>query len=292
MESLLAGGSSSARACLERQLGRLASRGSCSGPWTIANALQVKFNPQKVGLPKRASVTLQIANPLGLADLAMHGNDLRGWGQRIPPDQNLLFVRGFDAAPRQFKYDINQRFGSTRPSESTTHTLPFISLSLSVDIGVPRERQLLTQRLDAGRGRPGDRANVETMKNLGTSAIPNPMAMLLTQELELGLTRVQADSLANLSRSFAVFADSVWTPVAGFLAALPEVYQHGEAYTRYVLARERTVDYLLTLVSHAKGVLSASQQRKLPLQISNFLDRRVLQFLRSSSAGDGRPVSR
>ncbi len=292
MQSLLARGSSSARACLEKQLGRLASRGSCSGPWTIANALQVKFNPQKIGLPKRATVTLQIANPIGLADLAIHGNDLRGWGQRIPPDQNLLFVRGFDAATHEFKYDVNQRFGSTRPSESTTHTLPYISLSLNVDIGVPRERQLLTQRLDAGRGRPGDRANVETMRNLGTSAIPNPMAMLLTQELELGLTRIQADSLANLSRSFAVFADSVWTPVAGYLAALPEVYQHAEAYARYVVARERTVDYLLTLVPYAKGVLSGSQQRKLPLQISNFLDRRVLQFLRSSSAGDARPLSR
>jgi len=118
------------------------------------------------------------------------------------------------------------------------------------------------------------------------------MAMVLTQELELGLTRQQADSLANLSHKFSVFADSVWTPVALYLAGLPERYGQGAAYARYVSARERTVDYLLTLAPHAKGVLTASQQRKLPLQISNYLDRRVLEFLRSSTLGDSSPFSR
>jgi hypothetical protein len=291
LRSLLTNGSSPARSCLARQLNQLSERGSCQAPWSVANALQIKFNPQKIGLPKRATVSFQILNPLGLADLALHGaSDIRGWGQNIPPDQNLLFVRGFDAASHQFKYDVNQRFGSTRPRESATHTLPYISLSVSLDIAPPRERQLLTQRLGIGRGRPGDRADRETMKSLGTSQIPNPMAMLLSQEYELRLTRVQADSLANLSHSFSVFADSVWSPVASYLAGLPDDYSRGEAYGRYVSARERTVDYLLTLVPYAKGLLTASQRRQLPLQISNYLDRRVLEFLRSSSVGDGASV--
>jgi hypothetical protein len=293
MRTLMANGTSSARDCLAGQLNRLADRGSCQAPWTVTNAVQVKFNPQKIGLPKRAAILLSIFNPLGLADLALHGDaNLRGWGQRIPPDQNLLYVRGFDAATRQFKYEVNQRFGSTRPRESTVRALPFVSLGVSFDLGVPRERQLLTQRLDAGRGRPGSRANPESMKNLGTSAIPNPMAMILTQEVELRLTRQQADSLATLSHKFSVFADSVWTPVASYLAALPEVYSHAEAYSRYVSARERTVDYLLTMVPETKAILTAPQLRRLPLQISNFLDRRVLEFLRSSSAGDASPFAR
>jgi hypothetical protein len=210
---------------------------------------------------------------------------VRGWGQNIPPDQNLLFVRGFDPSAKQFKYEVNQRFGSTRPRESAVHSFPYLSLSMRLDVGVPRERQLLTQRLDIGRERPGDRASRETMKNLGTSTIPNPMAMIMTQELELELTRGQADSLANLSRKFSVFTDSVWTPVASYLAALPDGYSHADAYGRYVSARERTVDFLLTLVPDAKGVLTASQRRLLPLQISRYLDRRVLDFLRSSTTG-------
>jgi hypothetical protein len=168
-----------------------------------------------------------------------------------------------------------------------------MSLSVNVDIGVPRERQVLTQRLDMGRSRPGDRLSWDIMKQLGQATIPNPITMILGVEKELGLTRRQADSLANLNLRFNNFADSVWTPVARMLAELPESYRRGEAYERYVSAREATVDYLIGLVGPAKGVLSAGQRRRLPPQIANYLDRRVLEFLRSSSAGDlGRVMGR
>jgi hypothetical protein len=53
-----------------------------------------------------------------------------------------------------------------------------------------------------------------------------------------------------------------------------------------VSARERTVDYLISLVDDVKAILTASQRRRLPLQIVNYLDERVLRFLRSSSSGD------
>ena len=291
MRSLLGNTTPSVRDCLLRQLGTVAERGSCRAPW-IANAgLIVKFNPQKIGLPKRATVTLQLQNPLALADLALHGsNDLRGWGQSIPPDQNLLFVRGFDPATREFKYDVNQRFGSTRPQQSSNYALPFVSIGLNVDIGMPRERQLLTQRLDMGRGSPGTRATADAMTTFGVSSIPNPMYLILQQADLLGLTREQADSLATLSRAFAQFADSVWTPAGRYLASLPDRYVTREAYDRYVVARERTVDYLRTLAPQAKNVLTPAQRRKLPLQVTNFLDERVLKFLRSSSGGDGSSV--
>ena len=285
MRTLLATGAPAARACLSKQLGQLASRASCQAPWTVANAVQLKFNPAKVGLPKRATIALTVANPLGIVDLALHGAaGTHGWGQQIPPDDNLLYVRGYDPATRAFKYDVNQRFGSTRPQESTTHTLPFVSLQVSIDVGVPRERQLLTQRLDVGRTREGTRSTPESMKNFATSVIPNPMAMALTQQAELKLTRAQADSLATLSYKFSVFADSVWTPVADYFIALPEVYSRGEAYSRYVSARERTIDYLMTLVPAATGVLTGTQRRQLPLQIANYLDLRVLRYLRSSAS--------
>jgi len=141
-----------------------------------------------------------------------------------------------------------------------------------------------------GRGRPGAKQSASSMKILGTSAIPNPMAMILQQQDSLKLTRKQADSLATLSRAFAVYADSIWTPVANYLAGLPDGYGHGDAYERYVAARERTVDYLLTLVPDAKRLMTSSQRRKLPVQVSNYLDERVLRFLRSSSAGDNSAV--
>ena len=62
----------------------------------------------------------------------------------------------------------------------------------------PRERQLLTQRLDMGRGRPGEKQSAESLKLLGTTTIPNPMNMILQQQDSLRLSRKQADSIATV----------------------------------------------------------------------------------------------
>ena len=285
MSTLLSTGSSAGRTCLTRQLGRLASRGSCSAPWNTQASLSFRFNPQKIGLPQRASVNFSINNPLGLADLVVHGQNIRGWGQNIAPDQSLLFVRGFDPATRRYKYEVNQRFGSTLPTQSTTRVLPLVSLRVQLDIGVPRERQVLTQRLDMGRGRPGTKSTAPLLKSLGSSTIPNPMALILQQPDSLKLTRKQADSLSALSRAFTQKADALWTPVAKYLESLPEGYDKSGAYERYVVARQQTVDFLMTLVPDVKRVLTKAQKRRLPLQILNFLDERVLKFMRTSSAG-------
>jgi len=113
------------------------------------------------------------------------------------------------------------------------------------------------------------------------------MAMILQQPDSLQLTRKQADSLATLSTKFALHADSVWTPIAKILEVEPDHYSHGEAYQQYVRAREQTVDYLIQIAPDVRGLLTPAQKRKLPAIILNYLDDRVLKFLRSSSAGDG-----
>jgi len=290
MQSLLTDGAPAARSCLAKQLNTLSTRGSCNAPWVTTTNLNINFNAQKIGLPKRLTINLSFTNPLGIADLLVNGDrNAKGWGQEIPPDQSLLFVRGFDPTTKRYKYEVNQRFGSTLPQQSVQRTPAYASLAFGFDVGAPRERQLLTQRLDAGRGRPGTKQSVPNLKSLGSSSIPNPMAMILTQQDSLKLNRKQADSLASMSRRFTQFADSVWTPVATYLATVPDRYSRGEAYERYVKARELTVDYLLTMVPAVKKVMTSSQRRKLPSQIVNFLDVRVLKFLRSSSAGDISP---
>jgi hypothetical protein len=288
MRSLLATGAPAARECLSKQLNNLAARATCQAPWVTTANLRVSLNPQKMRLPKRANIMLNFTNPLAIADLIAHGNNnTHGWGQDIQPDQNLLFVRGFDPVTKQFKYSVNDRFGSTRPQQSASRSAAFVSINVSYDIGFTRERQMLTQRLDAGRGRPGTKQTAQTLKAFGTASIPNPMSMILQQPDSLKLTRQQADSLATLSTKFSRFADSVWTPAAKALEAEPEQYSHGEAYRQYVVAREQTVDYLIGIAPSVRTLLTPAQKRKLPSIILNYLDDRVLRFLRSSSAGDG-----
>jgi hypothetical protein len=113
------------------------------------------------------------------------------------------------------------------------------------------------------------------------------MAMVLQQSDSLNLTRKQADSLATLSTKFSQYADSVWTPAAKALGAVADHYSPDDAYREYVVARERTMDYLIAIASDLRGLLTAEQKRKLPTIALNYMDDRVLRFLRSSSAGDG-----
>src|SRR3954451_16744850 len=93
-------------------------------------------------MPQRAPLSLQVGNPLGAADLMLHGNNnLRGWGQFSFPDTTLLAVRGFDPATRRYRYDVNERFGSTLPALTAVRAPVTVTAMMRFDLGPTRERQ-------------------------------------------------------------------------------------------------------------------------------------------------------
>jgi hypothetical protein len=288
MRTLLESGSAAARDCLTSQLGRLAERNSCQGPWTSSANLNFSFNPTKIRLPQRATLSFSVNNPLGAADLLLHGeNALRGWGQNAFPDQTLLYVRGFDPATKTYKYEVNPRFGSTNPQFSQFRQPVTLTMSLRVDVGPSRERQTLTQQLDRGRTREGQKLNEQMIKGMyGSGGVMNPMSQLLRQSDTLALTGVQADSLASMNRAYIVRLDSIWSGVARDLAALPTDYDQGEAYGRYKHAREASVDLLIRLAPTINGLLTPEQRRKLPALVASHLDPRYLAGIRSGTAGN------
>ena len=289
MQSLLDNASSTARDCLLRQLGNLAARNSCQGPWTSQATLSLSFNPLKFRMPQRATLSLQVGNPLGAADLLLHGNNnLRGWGQFAVPDPTLLAVRGFDAQNRRYIYDVNERFGSTQPALTAVRAPVTVTAMMRFDLGPTRERQALTQQLDRGRTLRGNKTPEPMLKAIyGTGGIPNPLATILRQADTLGLSGVQADSIASMNRRYVIRLDSIWSPVAKYLAALPDKYNKDEAYSRYQHARETSVDLLMQLVPTIKQLLTPSQRRKLPQFIASYLDTRYLASIRSGTAGAG-----
>ncbi|HEY6220546.1 MAG TPA: carboxypeptidase regulatory-like domain-containing protein, partial [Gemmatimonadaceae bacterium] len=121
MQQLLDNGSPIARQCLRDNLGKIAPIGACHGPWTLSgnNSINLIVNPFKVRMPQRAQLRFQLGNPMGALDMLFHGsNNIRGWGQTATPDQTLFYVRGFDSTTHRFKYEVNQRFGSTRPQQT------------------------------------------------------------------------------------------------------------------------------------------------------------------------------
>ncbi|MBI3789279.1 MAG: hypothetical protein HY275_00155 [Gemmatimonadetes bacterium] len=102
MQALLARAPTFAQACLRAQLGQVAVRNSCEGPWTGGLNATLSYNGSLPGLGRRAQFTLTAGNVLsGIDQLANGSANLQGWGLAIPPDPVLLTVRGFDPVARR-----------------------------------------------------------------------------------------------------------------------------------------------------------------------------------------------
>ena len=289
MATLIAHSPSYVKSCLERQSGSLAARNSCEGPWTAQANLSISFNPVKLRLPQRATVSFAISNPLGAADMLLHGESkLQGWGQQAMPDQSLLYVRGFDPVTSRFKYDVNQRFGSSNPAFTPFRTPVTATVMFRFDIGPTREEQSLTQQLNIGRHTDGNKLPESLIKAIySNGGLVNPINTVLRQSDTLKLTSRQADSLATLNRWYLIRLDSIWSPIAKTLAALPDRYDQGGAYVEYKRGREATVDLLKHLAPKVKGLLTDPQRRMLPSIVTSYLDDRYLAAIRSGTAGAG-----
>jgi hypothetical protein len=292
MADLLRGASSSAKDCLTRQLGLIAERNSCDAPWTSNANLRVDFNPVRVKMPQRTMLSFSISNPLAGADLLLHGeNHIHGWGQYVLPDNQLLFVRGFNQQTRSFVYQVNPRFGNTSPATSALRNPVTITALVRVDLGPTREKQTLTRTLDRGRKTEGDKATGGELKSAyGNGGLINPMSIILRSSDSLKLTSKQADSVATLNRWYLVRLDSIWSPVARDYAALPNHYDNGAAYAQYKRAREGSVDLLIKLAPKLSGLLTPAQKRKLPALTAAHLDTRYLAAVRSGTPNLSAPV--
>lgn len=285
MRQLLDNANARTRDCLERQLGTIAARNSCRGPWSSNASLGITLDRAKFRMPRRANVSFALSNPLGAADLAVNGSGhLKGWGQSIFPDQSLLYVRGFDPSTQRYKYEVNQRFGVTRPELVAIRQPVVLSTTVRLDLGATRERQSLAQQLGFGRTIPGSRYPEVLFRNVGVNSVTNPLASILRQQDSLKLTSVQADSIAAMNRRYNYRSDSLWAPVARYFASLPAHFDEGEAYDRYLRARHAQIDMLMRIVPVVRELLSAEQRRKLPQLVVNILDPRYLVSIRDGTS--------
>jgi hypothetical protein len=286
IQNLLQTGSAQAKECLSSQVGKLAARNSCQGPWFTTANMSVSLNPIKMHMPQRATVSFSISNPLGAADLLMHGSDdLRGWGQPSFPDGSLLYVRGFDPATQAYKYEVNQGFGKTNKALSGFRSPVTLTAMMRFDIGPTREKQMLTQQLDRGRRTPGTKQPEAFLRVLVINGgTPNPMAPILRQQDSLKLTSTQADSIAVINRNYTIKAEQIWGPVVKEFAALPDNYSHDAVYDTYIKARKATIDLLISFAPAVKGLLTDEQWRKLPAFVASNLDPRYLASIRNGTA--------
>ncbi len=242
MRALLAGAPSAVRSCLMKQLGRIAARNSCTGPWQPAFDLQANWRPSWFGLDRRLTLSILTVNLLGGLDQWLHGaTNLHGWGYGAWPDPVLLYVTGFDPATNRFRYTVNGRFGSVA-STSGGITVPFqLGLQGRYALGPARVRQRA-------------RAAAPTPAVEAPTLPANLVAAILQLRDSLACTPEQVTQLAAISDSLdardRILADSMQAVVqqagdrtdpAIVLARLGPVVAAARDNVRQALARARAV---------------------------------------------------
>lgn len=252
MQALLQSAPSRVRDCLTQQLGTVAGRNSCRGPWAPSLDMQANLIPQGFGLKGKATFSLIAANVLAGLDELLHGRNLRGWGQYNRGDPTLLYVRGFDPATQSFVYDVNGRFGSNNVSRSV-YRQPFVlALQARVTVGPnPRDRfrRIFAERTDTAAMR--------------MAAVRNPIARLIGMRDTLQL---DDDQVARLT----VVSDTLAAKTAAIAASIREqVQKKGTTDPRAVMSVIRPYvtqgrQVLQTALTAAQGILTPAQWGRVP----------------------------
>lgn len=286
MRSILANAPAAVRACLQRQVGRVADRNSCEGPWTVSNlTARFYYRPFIQGTASRMNFTLTFSNPLTGLDALVHRGRLEGWGQPAFPDPTLLYVRGFDAGSSAFKYQVNQRFGETRAALSIP-TAPFqATLEMRVSLGPSNEVNSgkMTMRQVMPAGKPAMEERAIKARYAGQSA--NQLLGLIQQKDSLALTRAQVDSITRIVGQLNKRTDSVWTPLAAWLAKEPRTGHEREIGRRLSEANRITTVPLCDALDAVRLLLTPAQLKKVKQPLSFQLDAGYIKFIRQQSNG-------
>lgn len=229
MQALLASAPTNIRSCLESQVGTVADRQSCRGPWTQQMNLMYRPPLPRIG-GRFVQMNVMFENPLAGLDQLLHGADgLRGWGTQASPDPVLLVPRGFDAANQRFRYDVNPRFGDTRAFR-TLSRVPFrVVMDVSIGLSTPYELQTLRRAIEPVKTR--DKAtNKTTWSRRGADSIAalyldrtsNLHRILLAESDSLFLTRDQIARLLTADSVYSARVRELYVPLGQFLAAQPD----------------------------------------------------------------------
>ncbi|MDF1502680.1 carboxypeptidase-like regulatory domain-containing protein [Roseisolibacter sp. H3M3-2] len=224
LRTLLASGADGARECLTAYAGRVAARNGCRGPWT--QTLNMQWRPP---IPRRwarrVTTNVYLSNVLGGLDQLFHGDEgLRGWGGSAQPDPVLLVPRGFDAASRRFRYDVNPRFGDTR-GRSTLLREPFrLSIDFSVDLAVAYPVQQLRRALEPVRAPDGGwtRRSADSLTAFYLSRTSNIHRAVLSESDSLFLSRAQTAALQRADSAYSAEVRAMYADLGRYLASRPE----------------------------------------------------------------------
>jgi hypothetical protein len=270
MRRLLANGPGDVRACLEKQLGNIAGRNSCTGSWTPQIDLQANLRPNLGSfLGQRLMISVSAINPLAGLDQLLHGsNNLRGWGQPNRADPTLLYVRGFDQAQQRFIYVVNDRFGDN-PAARTAIRTPFqLALQARLQVGPDRQRQLLEGTLRGINGGRGGGRNFD-IRTIVNRIAPNPVTAIIQMKDTLQLTADQITKLQAVADSLTAKNDTLISVVEEQLAKGQGGADLAAVFPNIQPKLQQARNNYLAAIKSAQAILTPVQWSRLPEEIRN-----------------------
>ena len=271
MRRLLDAAPGPAKDCLVSQLNSVAGRNSCRAPWTASLDLQLNFRPQLgPSIGRRLQVQVGLVNPLAGIDQMVHGaNNLRGWGQPAYPDNTLLYVKGFDPVTNNFRYTVNERFGSNALARSALRNPFQVSLTARLQVGVDRQRAMLEGMLNGGGTNNNGRPALD-LPAMVRRLSPNPMTPLMDLKDIIKLTPVQITRLKAIGDSLDAKTEELTKRIEGEMQKQGK--SGGDMQTLFPklqpLLQEARNNYLVATKS-IQTVLTPEQWAEVPETVKN-----------------------
>nr|MCU0624330.1 hypothetical protein [Gemmatimonadaceae bacterium] len=280
--------------CLATQFGRIAARQSCEGPWAVSTNARLDIEQASRLLGRRVALSLNLANPLALADQLIHGErGLKGWGGPAQPDPVLLVPRGFSAATNRFTYAVNPRFGDTRPGRTLLRNPFQLAIDVSIDLTRNPDVQELERNIEPeGRG-AWRRPPADTILARYLERVSSVHQALLDNADTLFLTRPQIEASLKADTAFREQATAIYRPLAEYLAGLPRSFDGLEAKARVDSTERRYQELFWQQRDLAKAQLQPLQASALPRWMqAMFATRLDDDWERWPDAGDVRHAPR
>jgi hypothetical protein len=260
--------------CLRSQMGEVAGRNSCVGPWQPSLDFQVNYRPRVLGLDRRLMLSATTVNFLGGIDQLFNGQkNLQGWGSFRTGDPTLLYVRGFDASSERYLYQVNERFGAQRSGQGSI-VLPFqIGFQARYTLGPDRTRDLVRGALaQRGAGRLGGGGGPGGAGNFASRferVLPNPITQILERKDSIALTDSQTARLTTLRDSLDAKNQRVSDAVRAEIEKAGANPDPGALFGSLRPKLEEGRANTQKAVAEAKAILTAEQWAKLPDRVKN-----------------------
>jgi hypothetical protein len=282
--------------CLRENVGTLVRRNGCRGAWEYSLDTRVAFTPTLRTLGRRLSFGVDVRNLAAGADVLLHGSGgVRGWGQggRVT-DEVLLYPRGFDAATRSYRYQVNERFGQVR-SRAAALGSPFtVQLTGRLQVGPNPEADLWGGFIGLG-GREGGVRIVQQLpgpapegaatgprivtgqQQGGPSTLdrllPLPIADILARRDSLGLTPEQVERLEAINKELEEKNIPIRAEVGAALGGRGGTPGNpGSVFEKVGPRINQGRLNVQAALDQARAVLTPAQWEKVPLEVRNAVD--------------------